>query len=69
MELITIEPGDVAVSTLKITSAGNVCDPVTVDGFRVIPPGSTDAFFIEETTYPACDGDVSIMTVSAINTN
>ena len=69
VELITIEPGDVAISTLKITSAGNVCDPVTVDGFRVIPPGSTDAFFIEETTYPACDGDVSIMTVSAINTN
>ncbi len=65
--LITLDPDISAVATLKITTAGNVCEPVDVDGFRVIPPGSGDAFFIEETAYDACAGDVSIMTVSAIS--
>jgi hypothetical protein len=67
VELITVDPGTSAQATLKITTAGNVCEPVAVDGFRVIPPGSSDAFFIEETAYDACAGDVSIMTVSAVS--
>ncbi len=69
VQVITVEPGDSAASMLKITSAGNVCDPVEVDGFRVIPPGSSDAFFIETSDYPACDGDVSLLEVTAIDTN
>jgi hypothetical protein len=67
VEVITLDPGTSAEATLKITTAGNVCEPVDVDGFRVIPPGSSDAFFIEESSYDACDGDVSIMTVSAVS--
>jgi hypothetical protein len=68
VQVITIEPGDSASSTLTITTAGNVCDPVAVDGFRVIPPGSSDAFFIEAPDYQAC-ATGSIMTVSAVDTN
>ena len=66
VEVITVDPGTSAEATLKITTAGNVCEPVDVDGLRVTPPGSGDAFFIEETAYDACAGDVSIMTVSAV---
>jgi hypothetical protein len=68
VQVITIEPGDSASSILTITSAGNVCEPVDVDGFRVIPPGSSDAFFIEADDYQAC-ATGSIMTVSAVDTN
>ena len=69
VQLITIEPGNTASSLLKITSAGNVCDPVDVDGFRVIPPGSNDAFFIAETGYEACEGNVSLLQVTALVAN
>ena len=69
VQVITIEPGAAASSILKITAAGNVCEPVDVDGFRVIPPGSSDAFFIATTDYPACDGDVELLTVSAVAAN
>ena len=69
VELITLDPGTSAEATLKITTAGNVCEPVDVDGFRVIPPGSSDAFFVDESSYDACAGDVSIMTVSAVSHN
>jgi hypothetical protein len=69
VELITIEPGETASSLLKITSAGNVCEPVDVDGLRVIPPGSNDAFFIAETSYQACEGNVSLLTVTAVVKN
>ncbi len=65
--LVTIAPGAGAGSVLTIADAGNVCsDQVAVDGFRVIPPGSNDAFFLPETSYPACQGDTSLLTVSAI---
>lgn len=70
--LVTIEPGNSAMATLTITDAANVddCSPVTPDGFRVIPPGSNDAFFIEVTDYQACENAaVSILAVSAIATN
>ncbi len=54
-QLVTLAPGGIAAALLTITTAGNVCEPVDVDGFRVIPPGSSDAFFIAETSYSACD--------------
>lgn len=66
-ELVTLAPGASAFSTLSITDAGNVCDPVDVDGFRVIPPGSDDAFFIETTAYQACaDPNTELLKVTAI---
>lgn len=69
--LVTLAPGESAESVLTITTAPvGDCEPVDVDGFRVIPPGSNDAFFIENTDYQACDDpDVSLMTVSAIAQN
>lgn len=66
-QLVTLAPGAMAAALLSITSAGNVCDPVDVDGFRVIPPGSNDAFFIETTDYQACDApNTELLTVGAI---
>ncbi len=63
--LVTLAPGGGAGSVLTVTDAGNVCTPVPVDGFRVIPPGSKDAFFVPTTDYPACAGSTSLLTVSA----
>jgi len=70
--LVTVEPGASAVSTLTITDAANAddCEPTDVDGFRIIPPGSGDAFFIEITDYQACaNTSVEILKVTAITAN
>jgi hypothetical protein len=65
--LVTLAPGGMAAALLSITTAGNVCEPVQVDGFRVIPPGSVDAFFIPTTDYPACDDpNTELLKVTAI---
>ncbi len=64
--LTTLAPGGGAGAVLTVTDAGNVCTPVNVDGFRVIPPGSNDAFFIASTAYPACPGATSLLTIGAI---
>ena len=66
--LVTIEPGGTATATLTITTADvEGCTPTPSDGFRVTPPGSTEAFYIANFDYEACDSaDVSILTVSAI---
>lgn len=67
---LVLSPGQSGSALLTITTAGNVCDPVDVDGFRVIPPGSTDAFFIANTDYPACEaGNTSLLKVTAIGQN
>lgn len=64
---LVLSPGQSGSALLSITTAGNVCDPVDVDGFRVIPPGSVDAFFIANTDYPACEaGNTSLLKVTAI---
>lgn len=70
--LVTIEPTNSAMAVLTITDAGNVesCNPTDADGFRVIPPGSNDSFFLATTDYQACDNtSVEILTISAVATN
>lgn len=69
--VVTIEPGNSAMSLLTITTADvEGCTRVAADGFRVTPPGSADGFFIATTDYEACDSaDVSVLTVSAVATN
>jgi hypothetical protein len=37
---------------------------VTPDGFRVYPPGETEALFIEWHDYSACTGDPTLFKVS-----
>jgi cytoskeletal protein RodZ len=66
--LVTIEPGATASAILTITTADvEGCTPTPSDGFRVAPPGSTEAFYIANFDYEACDSpDVSILTVSAV---
>ena len=68
--LVTIEPGNSASALLTITTADvEGCTRVAVDGFRVIPPGSSDAFFIANTDYQGCQEDVSVLKVAAVATN
>jgi hypothetical protein len=68
--LVTIEPGNSAMALLTVTEADvEGCTRVPVDGFRVTPPGSNDAFFIANTDYQGCQEDVSVLSVSAIATN
>jgi len=66
-QLTTLAPGGGAGTMLTIVDAGNVCSaPVPVDGFRVITPGTRNAFFVATTTYPACPGGQSLLKVTAI---
>ena len=68
--LVTIEPGNSASALLTITTADDEgCTRVAVDGSRVIPPGSSDAFFIANTDYQGCQEDVSVLKVAAVATN
>ena len=65
---VTLAPGDVAHSSVDLVNTGNFqgdsCSPTPTDGFRVYPPDSTDALFIETDQYTACANDEqSILTV------
>lgn len=69
--LVTIEPGNSAASLLTITVADtDGCTRVPANGFRVIPPGSNDAFFLATTDYQACqEPNTVILIVTAVATN
>lgn len=65
--LVTVEPGQTASALLTITVADvEGCTRVPVDGFRVLTPGSSDAFFLATTDYEGCQEDVSVLSVSAV---
>ncbi|MFI5061665.1 MAG: DUF4232 domain-containing protein [Actinomycetales bacterium] len=55
---VKLAPGGTAKAPLRITNALNYpssdCSPAQADGFRVYPPGSTDALFVKDATVTAC---------------
>ncbi len=65
--LTTLAPGGAAGTMVTVVDAGNVCSsPVAADGFRLIPPGSHDAFFVPMTGLQACTSGASLLTVTPI---
>ena len=58
---VTLDPGKSAHAPLRIARAENypadTCRPVTADGLRVYPPGSTDALFVPTSGLTACQDD------------
>lgn len=68
---VTLAPGAVAVAPLKITQAENyptaTCDPVSADGFRVYPPGSTESLFVRDSGITACRStDAGLLSVQGL---
>ena len=68
---VALQPGDSARAALRIAQAGNYaaaeCDPSDADGFRVYPPGQTDALFVQASGYTACtDEGPHLLTVQAL---
>lgn len=68
---VTLDPGKSAHAPLRIARAENypsdTCQPVTADGLRVYPPGSTAALFVATTGLTACrNAGVQLITVQAL---
>ncbi|MCM3503909.1 DUF4232 domain-containing protein [Curtobacterium sp. ODYSSEY 48 V2] len=68
---VTLAPGAVAVAPLRITQAENyptaTCDPVSADGFRVYPPGSTESLFVRDSGITACRStDAGLLSVQGL---
>ena len=68
---VQLAPGGKAQAPLRLTQALNYpqsdCQPVKADGFRVYPPGSTQAVFIADTAYTACTSQaIVLLTVGAL---
>jgi hypothetical protein len=69
-ELVTLQPGGFANSTLKIADAGNFpmadCTPLTVHWLAVIPPNQTVPLFIHYTTVACKAGSAKLLQVTAV---
>jgi hypothetical protein len=68
---VTLQPGGSAQAPLLITQAMNYpeadCQPQQADGFRVYPPGSTEALFVKDADYTACKSEsITLLTVGAL---
>ena len=57
----TLQPSSVVAANLRIAQAGNYdsgeCQPLAADGFRVYPPHSTKALFVQAANLTACQSD------------
>ncbi len=72
---VTLAPGRSTTSLLQVANAGNYpqrsCAPTTADGFRVYPPGSTEAAFVKQSVQ-ACQGSTGgspQLVVSSVGTS
>ena len=68
-ELVTLQPGGYAYTTLKIADAGNFpmaeCASLTVHWLAVIPPNQTVPLYVHYTSV-ACKGTAKLMQVTAV---
>ncbi|QKE83683.1 DUF4232 domain-containing protein [Arthrobacter sp. NEB 688] len=72
---VTLAPGRSTTSLLQVANAGSYpqrsCAPTTADGFRVYPPGSTEAAFVRQSVQ-ACQGSTGSspqLVVSSVGTS
>ena len=66
--MITLNPGQSARARLQITRAenyGGVCNLKPADGFRVYPPGATDALFLPYTANGCGNPKIILLHVGA----
>ena len=74
-EAVTLQPGDDVQAILRIVQAGNYpaadCEPTTIDGFRIYPPGSRQSLFVgaSGSIFEACASTgVQQLSVGALQT-
>lgn len=67
---VTLQPGGSATAKVSVTSTGPypqaTCKPVKVNGFRVYPPGSTEATFVANAMTVCSNPSLNTLSVEAV---
>jgi len=72
-EQVVVASGDTATANLRMVDVGSgggplgdACQAQPADGWRIYPPGSTDAIFVAVDGLTACAGDVDWITIDPV---
>lgn len=63
---VTLAPGELAVSTLTVSSDKQPCSTMHGDGLLVFPPGSSDAAYVPQVVDACASGGKSVLRAGAV---